>query len=268
MANPFLSMLFVIKSETPKVTLYAPGAGGSMEGAWATSKPDLSGKHLPKTLDDVRLGHSDYVTLAAAPSNYGKFYKIDKISYVSPLDGQSYTLNNVLGFVHDTGSAFIGNKNKVDVAVGDFKGWAPSSASQFVKYGFKGTKNWEQVSVSIADGSIDPLNKILQPKDLSVYYVASEAINRITWFEFNTGAFFMYSPLALFFLLFLFMVALFSERTKHLRNAVFAERGPRFSPLHGGAGLAAGRSHMESAPWRKHTPTHGARELAVARNNN
>lgn len=115
-----------------RMTYYAPGAGGRVEGPFATSRPNLDGQYVPRTLDDVRLGRSAYVTLASDASNYGKFYDIGTVTYTSPIDGKMYTLENVVGYTHDTGSAFRGKPDKFDVAVGDFRGWSPRAASSFV----------------------------------------------------------------------------------------------------------------------------------------
>lgn len=95
------------------------------------------------TLDDVRLGNSRYVTLAANEAHYGKYYYMGSVSYQSPIDGKWYRLNDVVGYVHDTGGAFraqgcarwntcsqIGRK--FDVAVGNFTGLSGTSAGKFV----------------------------------------------------------------------------------------------------------------------------------------
>ncbi len=137
-----------------RVTFYAPGAGGTIEGLYETSRPNLEGEKnsagnpIPRTLDDVRLGKYNYVTLASDPSNYGKTYNLGTLTYTSALDGKSYTLENVVGYVHDTGSAFQGRPDKFDVAVGDFRGWGASAGSKFVDsqtYGANTLKTWEQI---------------------------------------------------------------------------------------------------------------------------
>ena len=115
-------------------TFYAPGPGDAMEGPWATSRPNpyLGGQRVPSTLDDVRLGRSPYVTVASDPSRYGQTVNFGSITYRSPVDSQMYTLPNVQGYVHDTGSAFQGRPDKLDIAAGDFRGWSPTAASAFV----------------------------------------------------------------------------------------------------------------------------------------
>jgi hypothetical protein len=104
-----------------------------MEGGFETSKPNpQTGKRVPSTLDDVRLGKSPFVTLAGDPSRYGQTVNMGSLTYTSPIDRQSYTLPNVTGYVHDTGSAFKGRPDKLDVATGDFRGWSPQAASALV----------------------------------------------------------------------------------------------------------------------------------------
>lgn len=109
-----------LKSEcfSPELTSYSPQAGGdSMEGGYASSKPGLDGKLLVRTLDDVRTGKSDYVTLAGDPSQYGKVFNIALITYRDN-KGNYYNLYNVKAYVHDTGPAFRGDGNThFDVAV-------------------------------------------------------------------------------------------------------------------------------------------------------
>jgi hypothetical protein len=125
------------------ITFYAPGAGGEIQGGFETSRPNLAGRNIPMTLDDVRLGNSRYVTLAANEAHYGKYYYMGSVSYQSPIDGRWYRLNDVMGYVHDTGGAFrsqgcarwntcsqIGRK--FDVAVGNFTGLSGTSAGKFV----------------------------------------------------------------------------------------------------------------------------------------
>lgn len=131
------------------ITFYAPGAtsstGGAdyIQGGFVTSRPNLAGKNIPMTLDDVRLGNSRYVTLAANDAHYGKYYYMGTVSYQSPIDGKWYRLNDVVGYVHDTGGAFRASGcarwntcpqigRKFDVAVGNFTGLSGASASKFV----------------------------------------------------------------------------------------------------------------------------------------
>jgi hypothetical protein len=68
------------------------------------------------------------VTLASDPSRYGETINVGTITFVSPIDGKQYTLDNVHGFVHDTGSAFKGRPEKVDIAVSDYSGWSSRAA--------------------------------------------------------------------------------------------------------------------------------------------
>lgn len=137
-----------------RTTFYAPGAGGSVEGPWATSRPNLeglknkNGDPIPRTLDDIRLGKSGYVTLAVDPSNYGKFYNLGNVTYRSPIDNQEYILRNVIGYAHDTGPAFTGRPDKFDIAVGDFRGWG-SRGDAFVnaqQYGGNRVHQWQQIN--------------------------------------------------------------------------------------------------------------------------
>lgn len=128
-----------------KVTCYAPGADPTIEGPFATSRPNANGQNTPMTLDCVRLGQCKYVTLAANPEHVGKFFYIGTFKYRSPIDGNWYTLENLVGFVHDRGSAFDERqcaqyntcgvmKRKMDVAVGDFRDpkWRGGAGSRFV----------------------------------------------------------------------------------------------------------------------------------------
>ncbi|HYV87510.1 MAG TPA: hypothetical protein VFA91_02965 [Candidatus Polarisedimenticolia bacterium] len=117
-----------------RVTYYAPGPGDRMEGGFETSRPNPgTGQRRPSTLDDVRLGTSPFVTLAGDPSRYGQTVKMGPLTYTSPLDQKSYTLPDVTGYVHDTGSAFKGRPDKLDVAAGDYRGWSPQAASAAVQ---------------------------------------------------------------------------------------------------------------------------------------
>lgn len=140
------------------VTFYGPGTGGSMEGGWSTSRPDQAGQSVPHTLDDVRLGRSKYVTLASDPSNYGKWYKIPYVKYRSPIDAQFYTLTNVVGYVHDTGSAFKGRPDKMDVAVGNFTGQSDSQAAQVIS-GDTASNQWTQIG-----GQVDVATQVSGPQ--------------------------------------------------------------------------------------------------------
>ena len=77
-------------------------------------------------------GQKDYVTLAGDPSRYGQTVKMGPLTYTSPIDRKSYTLPDVTGYVHDTGSAFRGRPDKLDVAAGDYRGYSPQAASAAV----------------------------------------------------------------------------------------------------------------------------------------
>lgn len=126
------------------ITFYAPGPNDNIEGPFVTSQPsNETGKRIPMTLDDVRLKNHRYVTLAANPEHYGKQYYLGSIEYQSPIDGKWYRLDDVMGYVHDTGPAFrspgcekwgtcadIGRK--FDVAVSNFTGWSGPEASRWV----------------------------------------------------------------------------------------------------------------------------------------
>lgn len=123
---------------TARVTCYAPGADPRIEGPFATSRPGPNGgQNIPKTLDDFRLERSNYVTLAAHPARYGQWFNMGTITYVSNLDSRRYTIQNVIGYVHDTGCAFMNPSErgsccqrygtcgevhrKFDVAYGDYR---------------------------------------------------------------------------------------------------------------------------------------------------
>lgn len=93
----------------------SPGCRTSMEGCVETSRPGLDGQRVPRSLDDVRSGKTKYVTLASDASNYGKYFNLGTITYTSALDKQKHTVQNVVGYVHDTGGAFRGRPQKLDV---------------------------------------------------------------------------------------------------------------------------------------------------------
>jgi hypothetical protein len=116
----------------PHFTFYGPGPGGRMEGGFETSRPNQAGTNVPITLDMVRSareqGRDLNVTLASDPSRYGETINVGTVTFVSPIDGKQYTLDNVRGFVHDTGSAFKGRPEKVDIAVSDYTGWSERAA--------------------------------------------------------------------------------------------------------------------------------------------
>ncbi|MFM2414922.1 MAG: hypothetical protein RI911_615 [Candidatus Parcubacteria bacterium] len=93
----------------------SPGCRTSMEGCVETSRPGLDGQRVPRSLDDVRAGRAKFVTLASDSSNYGKYFNIGTITYLSAEDKQKHTVQNVIGYVHDTGGAFKGKPQKLDV---------------------------------------------------------------------------------------------------------------------------------------------------------
>lgn len=106
----------------------APGCRTSIEGCIETSKPGLDGQSIPRCLDEVRAGTARYVTLASDPRNYGKYYNLGTITYTSALDKQKHTVENVVGYVHDTGSAFRGRPDKLDICTTICRGCSDSQA--------------------------------------------------------------------------------------------------------------------------------------------
>lgn len=99
-------------------TTYSPRAGGDrMEGGYAASRPGPDGQAVVRTLEDYRLGRSDYVTRAASPEFYGRKYTAPEVTY--SVDGKTYTLKNVPFYNHDTGGAFRGvPEYRGDIPVG------------------------------------------------------------------------------------------------------------------------------------------------------
>ena len=155
--------IVVFSAETINWTFYAPGAAGKMQGGGTTAHADASGRAgVLHTLDDIRRGASPYVTIASANVMKGRWYCIGTVTYTSPIDRQTHTLQNVVGYVHDTGCAFNGTcscgwlpqfcngrarTDKMDIAVGNFSGWGAGQAAMFV------TKNpnrapavWQQIA--------------------------------------------------------------------------------------------------------------------------
>lgn len=136
-------------------TCYAPGAvvsakGVDVEGGFETSRPGLNGRSIPTTLDDVREGRATAVSLAGNPNNYGKYYNLGTVQYQS-VKGGVYTLENVVGYVHDTGCAFLAPSENgsccskfntcdsvyrhFDIAHGDFRGSFPQGALEDAQSG-------------------------------------------------------------------------------------------------------------------------------------
>ena len=113
----------VIGQQRFDITGYFPckdGVSCPIQGNLASARPGPDGEALVRTLDDYRLGKSEYVTGASDMSrvNAGEKYVMPEITYKSPIDGKTYTLNDVPVAVHDTGSAFQGRPDKLDIAVG------------------------------------------------------------------------------------------------------------------------------------------------------
>jgi hypothetical protein len=105
----------------PKLTAYSPQKKGSglikMEGGYESSIAGLDGKNIVRTLEDYSAGKTSYITLAGDSSQYGKSYIIPEINYINRA-GQNVRLQNVPGYVHDTGSAFAGAGNtKFDIPI-------------------------------------------------------------------------------------------------------------------------------------------------------
>lgn len=103
------------------ITVYSPQTGGHpIEGGLPSARRGLDGQFLVRTLDDVSIHRSEYVTLAGDPHLYFRSYVIPTITYVSyGAVRLPVSLTQVLGYVHDTGSAFIGKpEGRFDIAVG------------------------------------------------------------------------------------------------------------------------------------------------------
>ncbi len=147
-------------------TFYGPGAGGKMQGSMSAATNNLEGTNVIRTLDDVRTGKSKYVTLASASVMKGRYYCIGTVTYTSPPtnggDGKTHTLENVVGYVHDTGCAFNGTcscaflaqfcdgkarTDKMDIAVGNFTGYDGSFANSYItKNPNRAPKDWTQLA--------------------------------------------------------------------------------------------------------------------------
>lgn len=102
-------------------TFYFPTVGGdTLEGGLESSRRGPDGKNLVRTLQDYRTGKSPYITLASDPSRYGQEFILPSVTYTEydPTTGtySTYTLKNVRAVVHDTGSAFRGRPDKIDIA--------------------------------------------------------------------------------------------------------------------------------------------------------
>jgi hypothetical protein len=90
-----------------------------MEGGFETSRPILTGGAFPPRSMDVRLGNRRSRDAGGRSLPLRQTVKMGPLTYTSPIDQQSYTLPDVTGYVHDTGSAFKGRPDKLDVATGD-----------------------------------------------------------------------------------------------------------------------------------------------------
>ena len=134
-----------------------------MQGSGTTAQPDASGKPgALHTLDDVRLGRSPYVTVASATIMKGRWYCIGDVTYTSPIDRRTHSLQNVVGYIHDTGCAFNGTcscgwlpqfcngrarTDKMDIAVGNFSGWGALTAANFVTQNpHRAPAVWQQIA--------------------------------------------------------------------------------------------------------------------------
>lgn len=181
------------------VTCYAPGAGGAIEGDFATSKPSLvlssggnpmelmkEGPRIPRTLDDVRLGKSQYVTLASNQINNGKWYLIGTVTYTSVIDNKQYTLQNVVGYSHDTGSAFNSSgcmkygtcsvmTRKFDIAYGDFRGGQSDKIIYKSPTCLQKNQTWKQIG-----GAITSATTVL---DTQTYTRGPTTVNGISPFD-------------------------------------------------------------------------------------
>ncbi|MCE9541088.1 hypothetical protein K8R03_00840 [Candidatus Kaiserbacteria bacterium] len=163
----FFAPVPINAAESINWTFYAPGAAGWMQGGLTAAAKDASGAtNAIHTLDDVRTGASKYVTLASATVMRGRWYCIGAVTYTSPInnggDGQVHTLQNVVGYVHDTGCAFNGtcscsslpqycnripHPEKMDIPVGNFGGWGALQAANYVtKNKNIATTNWQQIA--------------------------------------------------------------------------------------------------------------------------
>jgi hypothetical protein len=158
-------------------TFYGPGAGGKMQGGMSAASNNLEGTNVIRTLDDVRTGKSAYVTLASASVMKGRYYCIGTVTYTSPPnnggDGKTHTLENVVGYVHDTGCAFNGTcscaflaqfcdgkarTDKMDIAVGNFTGYDGSFANSYItKNPNRAPKDWTQLAGLPSGQSQNPI---------------------------------------------------------------------------------------------------------------
>lgn len=109
------------RSTDKTLTVYVPhnsqGCERSTEGCIATSRASLRGSCKDvMTVDCVRLGKCRYATCASDSSNYGKYFNLGTVTYRSALDMRMHSVPNVVCYVHDTGGAFRGRPDKLDLA--------------------------------------------------------------------------------------------------------------------------------------------------------
>ncbi len=107
------------------ITSYFPVVGDgekSMEGGkyakWSGPHgPDADGNFPICTLEMYRLhlNGCDYVTGASDESRKGQWFTITERTYTNAA-GQTFTLRDVPLYIHDTGSAFTGRPDKIDIA--------------------------------------------------------------------------------------------------------------------------------------------------------
>lgn len=153
-------------SQSINWTFYGPGAAGKMQGGMSAAAKGPDGSNVIRTLDDVRTGKSKFVTLASAKSMMGKWFCIGTVTYTSPTtgpgDGKTHTLENVVGYVHDTGCAFNGTcssgwlpqyssgrqrVDKMDIPVGNFTGWGAGPTMTYItKNKNSASKTWQQIA--------------------------------------------------------------------------------------------------------------------------
>ena len=122
----------IYSSLNMQITFYVPcgqpDCKSGVEGGIETSLPGLDGQRIPRSLDDVLDRGVKYVTLASCPNNKFKYYALGRITFVSADSAhknEKRTVDNVIGYVHDTGGYFknginpqgVHGCNKLDVAV-------------------------------------------------------------------------------------------------------------------------------------------------------